>query len=860
MSDDSINYDEKLFQVYNIDPEQYKYIPVSALNLKVRTSNRLQGNNIQTVSALLKWTFNDLMKIQGFGVGCVYDLNQGIRHLIEEKEEKKALGEDIAFLASHKSDIFSHDYSFIRNKVAREKIQQKYEKVFNDLDAELIERLKDDKESLHYLLTTCEIICKQLDLWTLIPENRLKKPARRYLGEYLGKDYNDEKMLERIKPGDTLADFLSRDIFSETREKTLFVKWCARKINDEGEKILIDLKEKTLNVIKLRSEGKTLEEVGSLMGVTRERIRQIEKKGTDKIISRSMILKLPQLIAADSITSMISEDDFHNFFGNNGKIFFYIYKGLDDEILKYNRQYDVFLAGRDDSFDDEIAFVDTMPEIFRDSELEKFIKEGAQEEGVSEEQLRTVIASQYKITGNVYHKSRLSLSKVYLSVVKQYFPNGIHISDETDLKRFRTHLHEDYGDIAGEASKHSIEAIIARVCILCGRGTYKPKQDKYIPDTLLNRIDDYIKNENQPIFFIRSIFLEFETELKEFGVDNHYFLQGILKENFGDKYYVSRDYVSKDKNIRTIHGQIEKFVKSQDYVISKAKIKEKFSGVTPIIIDMTLMEPDILSYFGGYIYADNLRLYDSDVEYLRGLIEELIRDGKPHHCQELYDAISSDRPELLGRLQIDYEYSLFSVINYIFGDDYEFSRPYIAAKGMPFTHPDEIIRTYVEERDVACVRKIFELCEKYNFRQTRSKFEYLFSFETTHMFIERYEIALVDYIGITEGIVNRIEELLAGKISETMPISAVSKSYFPKINIAWNDWILFGGIHRWGKLFDVDTGFNQTYESAVILISPKGEMNNKKFSNNTGRNIKIDDLDNIDSLIEDEIGDELDDL
>jgi len=56
------------------------------------------------------------------------------------------------------------------------------------------------------------------------------------------------------------------------------------------------LTDKEQKVIELRKQGKTLEEIGKEFGVTRERIRQIEKKANYKITGEKIKIIKKQLI------------------------------------------------------------------------------------------------------------------------------------------------------------------------------------------------------------------------------------------------------------------------------------------------------------------------------------------------------------------------------------------------------------------------------------------------------------------------------------------------------------------------------------------------------------------------------------
>jgi RNA polymerase primary sigma factor len=90
----------------------------------------------------------------------------------------------------------------------------------------------------------------------------------------------------------SLSDFISDDSGNTPTETTR-----DNLLNDSIDDVLDSLTEKEAMVIKLRyglddGETKTLEDVGRMFGVTRERIRQIEAKALRKLRHPSRSQKL----------------------------------------------------------------------------------------------------------------------------------------------------------------------------------------------------------------------------------------------------------------------------------------------------------------------------------------------------------------------------------------------------------------------------------------------------------------------------------------------------------------------------------------------------------------------------------------
>ena len=79
---------------------------------------------------------------------------------------------------------------------------------------------------------------------------------------------------------------------------------------------------------------------------------------------------------------------------------------------------------------------------------------------------------------------------------------------------------------------------------------------------------------------------------------------------------------------------------------------------------------------------------------------------------------------------------------------------------------------------------------------------------------------------------------------------------FPKVNVPWTEQLVYSVLYKWADLVEVNSSFNMTYENAVLLVAPKGKMNNNIFEK-SGDLVQADDLDNIDELIEDDLIDDI---
>jgi len=88
---------------------------------------------------------------------------------------------------------------------------------------------------------------------------------------------------------------------------------------------------------------------------------------------------------------------------------------------------------------------------------------------------KKIIEDNYGKTGDVYHRSRLTLVRIYEDILKKYYPNGIWVYNDEEIDEFRKHVKNDYGDIKLPENNRAIMARITyvsilrnrRVCMLC---------------------------------------------------------------------------------------------------------------------------------------------------------------------------------------------------------------------------------------------------------------------------------------------------------------------------------------------------------------------------------------------------------
>lgn len=871
-------------ETYNIAPAAYEEVKITDVGFSARVQNCLLRYKINTVAGLLLLKPTDFDDMRNFGKKCIDEVEIFIKKIsvtgcpihdnAKNRSETSISSAVLGILQENKNSIIHGDFSRIDCFELSPEEKEQVDKIRDAveiIDNSFLQSFFDNTEYVLSIMDTLEKFSEGV----IAQEKRYEKYSKAL------EKFPDDRKTQRVYPflqiyTDNSKDQLQKLLLSDSISFEQFIKeisvqdddlisikmlrfleWCSFSVKDSIIAFINGLSERERFVLEARASGKTLDTIGQKLQITRERIRQIENKGKRKFaywFSRNNIIsKISALRDGDSV---LTQGELEEYFEENTNLFVYLLRTGNFASFEYDDQLDAFIVGDDNIGERVRAFVENMPDMFHANKLEQFFEEGENED-ISQDLLKKAIEDTYQKTADTYHRIRLSLGLIYKTVLETHYPNGVNIYDDTELLKFREIITQEYGDVALPKNTHAIMAQVSRIGILCGRGYYRAKQDKYISEDLAKKIHSYICDSPSSILMTNTIFHVFQNELEQQGVDNKYYLQGILRELYGDEFVYRRDYISKDSSLTSVYSEIIKYIKQFDFPVSKEEISKAFPGITDIVISFATNDKCILNYFGGYLHISKLSLLPGDKSYFKGIIEKVISDSQPHHCAEIYDIIVADEPERLKRLGLFSQFSLFSVFANIFADEYQFMRPYISLKGINIDRPGERLREMILSSETFDIADVTDFCKENRF-QIQSQLEYFKSFNETHLLMNTDTLATIEHIGVNGDIAAEIEKKILTEIRNTVPISSLlCIHHFPKINVSWNEWLIFSVLHKWSNKLSVATTNNQ-YRLAIPVVAPAGNLSMEEMKNiSVGHYVEADDLDNIDDLIGDIISNEL---
>ncbi len=624
-------------ELYNINIEEYENIDIDSILFSVRVNNRLHQGGIETVGALLKCTHQRLAELNGFGAGCFKEIYGYLKSLKEQKQNEELIQKGKMDLLpesfkDNRDRISRGDFSFVTEEP--ENIVQKYKEAQGVLGNELAEKCIDNPEYLSMISCSLrifsEMVGKKIQVLGFIPTHRHAKKARYYIEAGSSTSTGRNELFTKLFSEDiSLEKFIQSykiELLDDNSVVSKFAKRCCYDISAMTEAFFEEIKknERAYDIVKLRADGNTLEQVGNAYAVTRERVRQIEKKTSCRFINwlkHNSIMR--KIVADEDGNCVLFPSVFGVYFKEYADIVMFFLKAYGDELeyVHYYKNLDLFIVGDDGVLVKAQEYTEDLPEQFNEDRLSEYLNVAYEEYDLPRELVFCCIKDDYNKTGDVYHRSRLTLGKIYSDVLTKHYPNGIWIYSDEQIKEFRNHIFEDYGDIKLPDNNRAFVGRISAVGILCGRGIYGPKKARYISEELKSKIHNYINDTDSPIFLTNTIFSVFEEELSSEGVNNKYYLQGILRELFDDEYIFRRDYISKDRNITSVYSEIVSFIERAEYPVTKSQICDAFPGVTEIVINISISDSEVINLFGVYIHANKLKLYKDDLEYLNEMMK-----------------------------------------------------------------------------------------------------------------------------------------------------------------------------------------------------------------------------------------------
>lgn len=571
-----------LAYLFDVKPSWFEDIGIIALNLGVRPTNCLNSAKIRTIAEVLARTTNELKAIKNMGVKSVNEIVQKVKDYVSDpanfdvatisdvsnrtpKHERIEL--DPAFKSALEAMLMGDAYStdgFSDNQMGHfEKLKDASETVGEDICFEAY-------LNPEYALTICNALMEFATPYIQyrnamneavqkignLPDSMRQLKAMPFIraysataGEklsYLLSECSDDTTVEHIP---LLYEKLRKEenMAVLTSDTNKFLGWLnfdvftlISSISANIRSILAGRNERAIEIFALRSKGETLEAVGSLYGVTRERIRQIESKvhRTFWNVYEKQKYDLIMLVyALRNGDNVLHFDELKNTVGDEfaAVLWACIKHNQEHEHYYYSKTLDAIVVKTDDAenmseaalLSTIDALLTTLPDVMLASEKESTIAELAEKNSIPKEALNSVFDSIYQQSENFLHRGRLTVVFMCEYVLKNRFQAGFKIADDFEADRFRQYMVELFGTCAKSITTRAIDADVGRLGVLCDRGKYIHPDYLVVDPSVIDTINDYIEASPRSLIPYGELFDALKEKFDGTQITNRFLLSLI---------------------------------------------------------------------------------------------------------------------------------------------------------------------------------------------------------------------------------------------------------------------------------------------------------------------------------------------
>lgn len=458
----------------------------------------------------------------------------------------------------------------------------------------------------------------------------------------------------------TFKDVASDINFIENYSSESIVRLLGMNLEDFIESVIMR-DTRSYEIIKLYNNGEKLESIGNRFDITKERVRQIVSK------LRYMVTDL--FIDGTSDKDIVDLDKYKEI--------------IQKTLLDTNKinLLNLFINDEDlkEKFDllEDSILNDLINSIWI-NELELLIKNDIERLNLSNYISVDIIFKKLKNNENfrvskyaVVSNERVSgsISNIRIEVIKHLYPNGIYISQENI-----DNIVDITNEITGKNKDNSsffLKNSIVKVCVLRDKNTYIHPDLINIDENLVKDLRDYILDRSGVELFYGTLFRVFEDRLRNQGIDNEYYLHGVISKYFSDIVEVkARSYYVKGEHTRKILDLVDEMSYQEKRVVSLDELNKFIDkDCYKSLINKANALENLLNYDNNSFYSyRNIVISESDKAVLNKYINDSILYNRLD-CDELFEKIKDN--EILTRNKIDNSRALKSLIRRVFLGEFD---------------------------------------------------------------------------------------------------------------------------------------------------------------------------------------------
>ena len=671
---------------------------------------------------------------------------------------------------------------------------------------------------------------------------------------FINKYYTTNLYKKNIKKIGVLKKLFDIDLYIENAEVLEVIREKLKELTRPLEslildnlKLLIDFdknESSIKNVVLKRLKGFTLEEIGKELGLTRERVRQIEASIFRKMELNVTDKELENFLNYVKIYSgkdlFISLRKVKKIFQDEYYLFDLIsYKYRSKNVIEETNIINGYNISKISWVEDFTKEIEKWPTILSDKKVKHNISKFQQRFKSLNKQfaskymhdiLMKIVKHNSFSNNNVFIKHKLTKKEKYEYIIRNHFIRGFKLYDDVELKKFKKHYIKTFQDnTIYEDKMHSVSSIFLRLLARIDEGVYVLFEK--IPDInnsfemLINEVIDFYGGR----IWYQDLYNYYKENWLKNGISNRYVMHSSLRKKFPNTWKYTRDYLySLDFSGEEIDNGIINELSSLKNPFNITEINDRYPSVSELkLYNMLMLDENFLSYNNKRFFSlNNVTYEEADLMFFKKVIDQLIQKEVYVHVEKVFDICIIRNKIFIEKNFIDNPQALYSCLRAIFKDTYNFSRPFIANKNIDIPTRFEQFALYMEGQEYISLSELKKFIIDRRLR-INSINNILFELKDKYILVDDDLIVKADSVGLTQTVLESIKNIISSicEVRGSINTKAIKKFHiFPKLNFEWNI-ILLNSIL---KNYFIDTFFieveNQFLINSGLVITKKEEV------------------------------------
>lgn len=586
--------------------------------------------------------------------------------------------------------------------------------------------------------------------------------------------------------------------------------------------------EKSKEILLLRNMGQTLDEVGSRMKLTRERVRQIESK-PKMLIVRWMNGNLNDIKNSLCDEIVLNDKKAAKVFTSEGlEILKYSLNTVDleDNSWVYLKPIDLVICDEkrelvnllngllEEMKEKEENNLNDFVEILHDSGYAFFTKDLA---------AKYLKENGFNTFDDEVHFGKMTIAKAVVLTAQELPDKKIKITSKKELEDFAKLINSNY-NLKVKADR-ALSTRVQDILVMVDKATYSPAKYVDISKELLDKITDYIQNMKDDRISYSALFDIFKDDLiKNSTVNNHYALHGALKYNEENQNYLCLRYYVCKQEIENIKSKsyFEKLpaLLMEKGALTSAQIVKAIPEWNNMYIKYAMLYyPEVVRWKEDlYINLNNLKITEEEKTKFIAIVRELLNNKYKYTSSYiLFEKVSEKIPAIIKNNNIDDEKQIYYIAQYYLSSEFKFRKPHIIDNekiGDTFT-TDDLVRLIAGRTKIVDKKELTEDLISYYGNKNSSLSLSLQRVLADYVRIGKNLYIAKNKLKLTEEEKSTLISCLDNNAIQgevIIPESIHDYSAFPDLGFKWNSWAICGVVN------EIDLGYRKVVGASNISI------------------------------------------